>query len=801
MGGLQATVSIYRDELAIPYIQADNAADSYAALGFVHAQDRLWQMETMRRFIKGRLAEILGLPLVSSDRFMRLLGFSHLVKRQFKGLAPDTREALRAYAQGVNSWISSYQQALPPEFAILSLKPEPWLPEDSLLWGRLMALRLSGNWHDELLRTRMLESLSDQQILSFWYPDQATSDQASVDMGRDHQRLTLATEVLEEILALTPPLPSTPRGASNAWVVTGEHTESSRPILANDPHLGLNLPSMWYLAHMETPAYALTGATVPGVPFMVLGHNGRIAWGLTSTQSDQQDLFIERVSNDGQTYQAPDGNFVPFTLRQEAISVYGQADEVLTIRETGHGPVISDLAGGAASVTGDGTVLSLSATFLAPEDSTPDAMMGVNGAPDWSSFLEAVEKFQSPQVNMVYADTGGTIGFISPGKVPVRNDGRGRFPVPGWNTRYAWSGFIPFDDLPRSVNPLEGRIVSANNRIVSDDYPYFISDDWAPPYRAKRIFQLLNAFAPLSVSDMEDIQLDNVSEMARELLPYMTALAPRNPNAAEAISRLARWDGAMSRESVEPLIFYAWLRELNRAIYKDELGDLFPLAFGLRPKFIATVLRDEQHWCDDTTTTQDTETCEQVLEGALIRALSQLGTMGADGKPVRRWGEVHEAVFRHPFFSKLPVISEYWGERRVAVDGGNYTVNRAATRPANEDAPYEDIHGGGFRAIYDLADLSQSRFILSTGQSGNPLSAHYDDLLNKWADGEYVMIDAGKLAINTSGYDHLRLLVPGAEAPPPPTIVERLVPLSENIVHGVARFVRTWGGLVTGIFD
>ncbi len=799
VSGLHASVSIYRDNNAVPYIHADNADDAYAALGFVHAQDRLWQMEMMRRLIKGRLSEIFGLPTLSSDRFMRLLGFNHLVKQQFKQLEPATRRALSAYAQGVNSWINSHHQALPPEFALLAFEPEPWRPEDSLLWGRLMALRLSGNWRDELLRTRMLETLTDQQILTFWYPDEP-SDMSVADQNLDQQRQLVVTRFVDDLLAVTPPLPSTPRGASNAWVVSGAHTETRKPILANDPHLGLSLPSLWYLAHLETPAFSRTGATVPGVPFMILGHNTHAAWGFTSTQSDQQDIVIERVSDDGRNYQTSRGEFVPFKLRQEAISIHGQADEVLTIRETVHGPIISDLVGDAQAVTGADTVLALSATFLSATDTTPDAMMGMNAATNWAAFLQPLARFQSPQVNLVYADVAGTVAFVSPGQIPIRNAGRGRFPVPGWSTQYDWNGFIPFNDLPRSVNPPEGRIVSANNRIVSDDYPYFISDDWAPPYRAKRIFQLLDALAPLSASDMEDIQRDSVSEMARELLPYMTALAPRNPRAAEAISRLARWNGTMSMGDVEPLLFYAWLRELNRAIYRDELGELFPEAYALRPKFIVNVLRDNRQWCDDTST-QDVETCEQILEGALVRAITQLRTMGSDGKPVRRWGEVHQASFRHTLFSQLPFLSGIWGDRRASVNGGNYTVNRAATRIANSDAPYEDIHGAGYRAVYDLSDLSQSRFIIATGQSGNPLSTHYDDLLPVWAKGQYVRIDASMARVNTAGFDHLRLLLPDSVQAPPVTFTEKMVPVAEGIVMDVTKFVRHLGGMMAGIVD
>ncbi len=786
LSGFREQVSILRNRRGIPYIQADNEEDAYAALGFVHAQDRLWQMDSMRRLAAGRLSEILGPRGLPSDRMMRLFGFNHLVETQFQTLNASTRRILESYALGVNAWLRMRRQALPVEFAILDYAPEPWRPQDSLLWGKLMALQLSGNWRDELLRTRMLGQLPDHRVLSFWYPDRTPIDTVRIDTGQN--QVAALPEIPDELLSLLPPLPSSPQGASNAWAVSGEFTESGRPLLANDPHLGFALPSTWYLARIETPSSARTGATVAGVPFLILGHNETVAWGMTATQSDLQDVFIERLSDDGQSYLDTTGRYLPFNTRQETIVIRGQADEVMTVRSTRRGPVISDLVGGIEGVVGADTVLSLAATFFDERDSTPDALAGMVTARNWRSFESALTLFHTPQVNIVYGDTGGTIAFAAPGSVPVRASGRGRFPVPGWLDAFAWTGRVPFQLLPRSINPSEGKLVSANNAIVADDYPYFLSDDWAPGYRATRIFQRLDALNPASLESLSDIQLDTVSEMARELMPLMTAFVPRDPEAAEALSRLAQWDGTMSKDAVEPLVFYAWLREVNRFLYADDLGNLFPRAFGLRPRFVRRVLMFEPEWCDDSKTVK-TESCELLLESSLISALTKLKTMGKDGKPVRRWGDVHQATFRHPVLSGFPLVGQIWGERAIESAGGNYTINRAATRTANEEAPFADIHGPGFRAIYDFSDLSRSRFMIATGQSGNPFHENYDDMMPIWSAGHYVRLKNTQDLERENNISRLTL-EPGPSAKDDKSVLDRLIPVLDHIMRKLGSFGR-----------
>ena len=791
--GLDTSVTVVRDSHAIPHIYADSMPDAYRALGYVHAQDRMWQMDAMRRLGRGRLAEVLGPAGLSSDRMMRLLGISRLVERQFRVLEPGTRRALEAYSDGVNGWLRDREQSLPIEFSLLGYEPEPWIASDSLIWGRIMAYRLSGAWRDELLRAQMLTRISDSQILSFWYPDLYGPGTASLTPAeqvpdrqddRDDRLLSLLAQ-------LAPPLPSTPTGASNAWAVNGAMSGTGKPLLANDPHLGFGLPIMWYLAHIETPTLTLTGATVPGVPFTILGHNGQIAWGMTTTQSDQQDLYIERLTPDGVAYLTPDGGTLALEHRRETISVKGQADEVLDVRTTRHGPVVSDLVGGIDAVAGPGTVLSLSAVFLDSDDSTPDALYRMNRSMDWPSFYSSLSRFQSPQQNIVYADVDGNIGFAAPGNVPVRGTGRGRFPVPGWTGDSDWLGYIPFSELPTTLNPPGERIVSANNKIVAEDYPHFISDDWAPPYRARRIFRLLDALSPHSAESTSDVQMDSVSEMARELVPLMTAIAPRTPRAVEAVGRLSRWDGTMSRNGVEPLVFYAWLKELNRAIYADEMGPMFAQVQGLRPRFIVSVLKYNRGWCDDRATI-DVETCEEILEGSLVRALANLAIKGEDGSVIRRWGEVHKATFRNRILESIPFFGGNLGRREVPADGGNYTINRAGSRTADPVAPFADIHGPGYRAVYDLGDLSRSRFVVATGQSGNPFSNHYDDLLSTWSDGRHVTIGGSRLSVQGNGGTTL-YLTPGSAGnatTPSPT------PVIEKTAYHVIGFLRAWADIL-----
>ncbi len=443
IAGLAAPVEVLRDSDGIVTIRAQGEADGARALGYVHAQDRLWQMDFMRRAGAGRLAEVVGPAALPHDRLMRTLGLYRVARTNLEILPPETRVLLNAYAQGVNADLEHPPRAWPLPFHLLAppygYRPEPWRPTDSLVWSRIMALRLAGNWPDEILRARLSQRLSPEQIDFLWpdYPAAARStipDLAALLDGLPLDRLARETSWI-----------AAESQASNSWVVAGGRTTSGLPILANDPHLSLDAPGQWYLARIETPELTLTGATAPGLPFMVFGHNGRIAWGFTNTHGDVQDFFIEKVvRGDPSRYLTPDGTRA-FETRDETIHVAGAESERLTVRSSRHGPIISDVSQRARHAAAPDTVLALAWTALRGDDRTAAAFHGMNRARDWSEFRAALRDFHGPQQNIVYADTTGAIGFMAPARIPIRKRGDGRAPVPGWSGDYDWTGFIPFE--------------------------------------------------------------------------------------------------------------------------------------------------------------------------------------------------------------------------------------------------------------------------------------------------------------------------------------------------------------------
>ncbi len=733
--GLKAPVELLRDADGIVTIRAQSLRDAYFAVGYAHAQDRLWQMDFMRRSAAGRLSEVVGPATLWLDRLMRGLGLYRVAEANVQNLGPEAKAALEAYAAGVNAFLAAPGGPWPPEYYLLRYRPEPWRPADSMVWGRLMALQLSGNWRDEIRRSRLARDLTEDQIAFLWpaYPTDGPISTGGL-LGPHGEA---PPRRLSEIL----PWRWMPKSASNSWVLSGERTASGMPILANDPHLALRSPGTWYLVRIETPDRILAGATAPGVPFVIVGHNGRVAWGFTTTESDTQDLFIERLSGaEGRSYETPDGPR-PFEVRTETIEVRGEAPVVLTVRATRHGPVLSDFLPEAAQVAGAGEVVALAWPALEPDDGAGDAFVAMARARDGADFVSALRRFHSPQQNIVYADSGGAIGLIAPARVPLRRKGDGRRPVPGWTGAYDWSGFIPFEELPRSVNPPRGRIVAANNRLVPDDYPHLISADWGYPHRAARIEEMLDAAAPRSGLEQHlAFQLDNLSSGARELLPLLLAAEPKGEPARQAHGLLQAWDHLMDRSRPEPLIFYAWIGELNQRLLGDELGDHYAEFARVDMRLIKRVLSEGTNWCDDVRTTA-TESCDEQLSAALEAALADLAeSFGADLTDWR-WGAAHTADFPHPVISRLPVLDKLFGFA-LETDGGNTTVNRGAVGfTGNPHIRFNNVHGAGYRAVYDLADLDNSRFMIAIGQSGNPLSPHYGDLAERWRDGDYVKLD------------------------------------------------------------
>lgn len=736
--GLANNVSILRDANGIPHISASSQEDAFFALGYVHAQDRLWQMEMNRRIGAGRLSEIFGEKTLAKDKFLRSIDVYGHAERTLPNLSEKTSQAFAAYAAGVNAFLSTSNGPLPPEFLILGVDPAPWKQADSLVWIKMMAWDLGGNWDKELLRFHLMKKLGTQAMQEFMPPYPGEKTVELPNLKKLYAGITLETE---RLLAAAPS--SLPDGAgSNNWVVSGTRSETGKPLLANDPHLGLAAPALWYFAHLKAPGLNAIGATLPGVPAIVLGRNQSIAWGFTNTAPDVQDLFIEKiVANRPNHYLTPEGS-KPFETRETVIKVKERAPVTLTLRRTRHGPVISDVIESLKHDTPEGHVLAFQWTALRDDDMTAEAASRIMTSRNWQDFRNALRNYHSPQQNMVYADVDGNIGYIAPGRVPIRNKENkinGLLPVPGWLPQYDWQGFIPFDELPQSFNPADGVLMTANHKITASDYPHHITYDWTLPYRADRLTALLSEKPMHSIASFKTIQTDTVSLMALEFLPLLLAHSPDDEEAQAALSLLKHWDGKMVPGRIEPLLFTSWMRELTRLVYADELGPIFSSTWDLRPQFMSNVLNNrggQAHWCDDQRTGQK-ETCSRLIAQALPFALKDLEKRFGPNMEAWRWGDAHIALSDHQPFTNIPVLRELF-DIRIPSPGGVYTVNVGRHSIKNEENPFVSFHAASLRAIYDLDDLDRSLFIHSTGQSGNLLSPHYDAFSTLWSTGRYL---------------------------------------------------------------
>lgn len=757
--GARAPITITRDANGVPDIGAQDPLDAYFGLGFVHAQDRLWQMQMNKRVAAGRLAEALGEKALDTDRFLRTLGVRRNAEAILANSPAEVRAALQAYADGANAAMAQRKGPLPPEFLLLGVEPEPWEPVDTLAWQTMMAWDLGGNWTQEVLRMRLAQSLPLSRINELLAPYPGDAPLRTLDYTELYRQLAPLATAMAKVDALAPGGYVEGMGSNN-WVVSGARTRSGKPMLANDPHLGLQAPALWYFARMHAPGLDATGATLPGMPLVVLGHTPRFAWGFTNTAPDVQDLFIERLRpGKPEQYQTPQG-WADFAVRDEVIKVKDAADVTLRVRETRHGPVISDVADPvvqAVSPLGAQYVIAFQWTALRPDDRTLQAGLRLNRATDWRSVREALRDFHAPQQNIVYADVDGNIAFIAPGRVPLRaaaNDLKGLAPAPGWDARYDWQGFIPFEQLPQQLNPPGGMIVTANQKIVDDGYRYFLTSEWTVPYRHDRIRTLLDARRDHNADTFALIQNDVLSLAVRDALPLLLGAPIARDDSVSARERalfaaLDKWDGNMAADMAEPLIATAWLRELSRVLFEDKVGEeVFARMWEQRnvQQAMLNVLRSPRQlggfWCDDTRTPHP-EGCNEAIATAWRRAYADLQRRYGDDPDHWRWGQAHAARSEHRPFGKVPALAGFFNVR-VPTGGDTYTVNVGRHNLRDEAAPFESVHAASLRAIYDLSDPAGARFIASTGQSGNVLSPHYRDWAQRWAEGRYVTIPEGK---------------------------------------------------------
>lgn len=743
--GLSAPVRIYRDAHAVPHIFAQTEGDAAFALGWLHAADRLFQMDASRRLASGRLSEIVGDAALPSDKFMRLLRLRQRAEESLAALSPEARSLLGRYTDGVNAWITGHDGAWPPEFYLLGYRPEPWTPGDSIAWAYLMALQLSGNFRAEI----------DGVLL-----DAAVGPERAADLMPDltgTSPFTVASLPLFRRLAAALPPPLGPDRASNEWVAAGDRTETGAPILANDPHLALSTPILWYVARVVLPDRSIEGATAPGTPLFLLGQNGRIAWGFTTAVADTQDLFVETVDpEDPSRYIGPDGP-VPFETWTDTIPVAGADPVAVTFRATRHGPVLTDLDAEDpfTKAIGDGKVVALEFAALVGPNTTPEALYRMNRATDWRGFQAALASWTAPTQNIAFAAADGTIALALPGRIPIRPEGRsGARPADGADPAQDWQGFIPFASLPVSVNPEAGALYNANNTTVGPDFPYPLGGSDEPPYRALRIGQMLDE-GPLSVAGSEAMQADTLALDALDLRPLFDRIETTTLPQAQALDRLKYWDGRMDRDQTAPLIYMAWLTALTRDLVADEVGELYDDLGRISPVAVLRIVEDKPIWCDDTKT-PETEDCDTIVSRAFGEAVALLtGRLG--GNVDRwRWGDEHRAPLANQVWSRVPYLSALlWPS--VETNGGAYTLNRADGLPGTGPLLFPDTHAAGYRAVYDLGDPAASRFMVATGQSGNPLSPHYRDLTPLWRDNQYVGLTGTEAELEAQGVPRLTI--------------------------------------------
>jgi penicillin G amidase len=757
--GVRAEVRVERDAHGIPTIKAATLRDAVYALGVVHAQDRLWQLETHRRIGSGRMAEAVGEGGVETDRFLRVLGIKRAAQAQWARLqqsvvANETRDILEAYAAGINDTVTLHTPARPPEMMMLGVNKEPWTPVDSMAWATVMAWDLGANWNHELLRLRLALKLPTDRVHDLVPPYPGDKPLSRVDLAALYAPLKLGSKTaavdLDAMLARTAAAawPSGVDGTgSNNWVLAGTHTTTGKPLLANDPHLRLTTPALWYFVRIEVPGLKLAGASMPGLPTIVLGQNQHLAWGFTNTAADVQDLYIERVdANEPLRYETPSGP-ATMTSVNEIIKVKGKPDVAVVARATRHGPVISDAGtmNDVVPATSPGGanrhVLALRWTALDPDVDTITPAIALMRATSVAALVEASKGLVAPMQNIAVADTAGRIGFVAAGRVPKRgadNDLKGYAPALGWQAKYDWEGFVDADATPREFDPARGWIATANQRIHGPDYPHHITADWTPPYRQQRIEALLLAKPRHSLADLREMQADVKSLAVDDLLPKLQAAQSSHPLAAAAHVQLKAFDGVMAPGSAAAAVYWVWLRQLTQGVIADEMGaDFFDRTLATRNFRDAVGLilgRNDPWWCDDKATPTQ-ETCPQQVDAAFTRALDELqGLQGADVAQWR-WGNLHVQRAEHRPFSRVKLLAR-WFESRVPVGGDTFTINAARVNQradATTGERYLNEHGPSLRALYDVADPSKSRFMHASGQSGLPWSSHYRDMLVPWS--------------------------------------------------------------------
>jgi penicillin amidase len=742
--GLQKPVEIRRDEFGVPTIVAQSEQDAVFAEGYVHAQDRLWQMDLQRRAASGRLSELFGESTVSFDRMFRIIGLRHTAERLLGALPPETQQYLQWYADGVNAFVDGHRGRSPLEFDLLRYDPEPWTALDGLLVARLLAWELSLSWWTDLTMGAIVDRVGPerfQEIMPSYPPDVPPT--VPTVKGKHFGSLTegfrqVGSAYLDFIGA------HAFATGSNAWAVAPGHSSTGGVLLANDTHLELSLPPQWYEVQLRFPGHTLGGMSVPGVPGVVAGRNDSIAWGMTNLMADDADYYIERLDSVTGTSFWSGSQWRPLTIRTEEIGVRGASALPLTIRQTAHGPIVTDIR---TPLQRSSSPFVASMRWTGAEiDDQIGAFRAIDRATDWKSFSEGVRKFAVPGQNFVYGDVHGHIGYRCGVRLPIRGKENSLLPQPGWEKSSDWKGFVPFDQLPALLDPPEGFIASANNKVVDDRYPYHITDLWEPPSRIERLREVLGRPKEFfSVEDFERLQNDTYSFHAREIVPYIFAAFADSTRVEESdrtmLEYLRNWNFYFARDDIATSIYQEFFVHLLQNTYRDELGEeLFHdwVILVNIPIRVTTRLLQQgtSPWFDDTGTPGIVENRDDIVRKSLREAGRELTKRLGEDPKHWRWGELHTVTLKHPFgliqpFDRIFNLGPY------PIGGGSTSL---ISCEYSFNAPFAVTVGPSFRQIFDLANPAEVRSILPSGQSGQLFHPHYDDQTRLWLNGGYRIV-------------------------------------------------------------
>jgi penicillin G amidase len=729
---LDADVEVTRDGVGVPHIKAENEADLYRAQGYVQAQDRLFQMDLARRQASGTLAEVVGQAAVDTDKFFRTFSLRHAAEQSWEGYDDEAKQVLEWFAEGVNAYIDEVKgtSKLAYEFKLLGYSPEPWTPVDSLTIGKYMAYDLGGNWNLQAFRHWALQNYSEEQLdeLMFEYPENG----ASIIEANLNNQIDIAGMFNTDVL------PAEFNGSNN-WVVSGELTESGKPLLADDPHLGLSTPSVWYQMHLQSPEQNVSGVIFAGIPGIILGHNEEIAWGVTNVNPDVQDLYIETPNPENPYQFKYDDEWYDATVRKEPIKVKDGETVDFEVVETIHGPVISNVM---MKDTGATAVFSMQWTALQPTREL-QAILGFNKATSWEEFDLALNDFMAPAQNFVFASTDGTIAYKANGVIPIRKQGNGELPVPGDSSEYGWESYIPFDELPTVMNPEEGYIATANNEVIGAEYPYHISNIWAQPYRYERIVEMIETpsydeetgeLLKLTASDMKAMQMDKKNLYAVEFLPQLLETVKKmdtNNDYDSIITLMEEWEYYDDKEQGAPLVFHFLMKNMKEALFKDAMPeDIYALMPG-KSQAMDEMLR-EAYAGNEGVWIEQEGGLDAFVYKAFEDAVSTITTKYGTNISKWKWGTYNQLTFDHPIAGSSDILATYLNPAKIGVGGSSVTVQAAA-----EDGNGNVYHGASWRFVADLNDLTSAQHLVGPGQSGHVKSKWYDNQVSNWVYGRY----------------------------------------------------------------